>query len=115
MLREKDGLSRFFHSAEWFNSSYRDSPIGKRVQQTVFDTRFWEHARESVNIMEPMHHVLRAMDNESFPSLGSVHRSISKMKELIQQVSPKSHAWVHKIIDERWLKSMNALLYKEGM
>lgn len=48
-----------------------------------------------------MHHVLRAMDNESFPSLGFVHRSIGKMKELIQQEFLKSHALVHKIIDER--------------
>lgn len=43
------------------------------------------------------------------------HGSNNKMKELIRNASPLSHVWVHKIIDERWVKSMNATLNKANM
>lgn len=117
LLREKDRLSRFFHSTDWFNSHYRDSIVGQRVEKNYawYQVLGTSLTSDSINIMEPMHHILRAMDNESFQSLGSVHRSIGKMKELIQQVPLKSHALVHKIIDERWLSSMNAPFDKAGI
>lgn len=88
---ETDGLKNFFLSSEWMKHSIRDTIMGKNIKQIVCAHLFWDYARESITIMEPMHTALREMNNEKGPTLGLVYAYIllwkKKLKHLHQNIT----------------------------
>lgn len=55
LLLVKNVLQNFFKSTNWLESIVRYDHVGKLVKNVVLDNKFWEQAREAINIMNLMH------------------------------------------------------------
>ena len=86
-----------------------------RYEELALNYSFWERVRGVLAIIKHIYSVLRMVDNEVTPSMRSLYASIQMMKDAIQVRNPKSYQWVHKIIDDRWEKTLSHPLHKAGM
>ncbi|XP_077249199.1 uncharacterized protein LOC143888647 [Tasmannia lanceolata] len=102
MLDKKVGLKQLFSSNEWNEYKESRSVAGKRAEEIVGKPSFWDQCRTVVGILEPIVKVLRMLDGDKKPTMGSLYHAIRLMKEAIKAVAPRSYQGYHTIIDNRW-------------
>jgi hypothetical protein len=112
--KSKAGLRTLFTSSEWTTSNICSTQMGQKVEGIILSKSFWVKVQQSMDVMEPMYKVLRIVDSEERPTMGSVYPAIQIMKEAIEKSSPDSYMWVHRIIDERWKRTMDHPLHLAG-
>ncbi|XP_077247296.1 uncharacterized protein LOC143887072 [Tasmannia lanceolata] len=102
MLDKKVGLKQLFSSKELNEYKESRSVVGKRAEEIVGKPSFWDQYRTVVGILEPIVKVLRMVDGDKKPTMGSLYHAIRLMKEAIKAVAPRSYQDYHIIIDNRW-------------
>ncbi|KAJ7975024.1 hAT transposon superfamily [Quillaja saponaria] len=106
LLQHKNGLQRMMTSDEWAMSASSKDPIGKKVRQTLMDSKFWERAKKIVSIHAPIAKVLRIVDGEKLTTMPYVYAAMIKAKEQIQEIAPNSCKKYIDVIDERCRKQI---------
>ncbi|KAJ7947382.1 hAT dimerization domain-containing protein [Quillaja saponaria] len=99
-------LQRMMTSDEWAMSASSKDPIGKKVRQTLMDSKFWERAKKIVSIHAPIAKVLRMVDGEKLATMPYVYASMIKTKEQIQEIAPNYCKKYIDVIDERCRKQI---------
>ncbi|XP_077219376.1 uncharacterized protein LOC143853475 [Tasmannia lanceolata] len=106
MLDKKVGLKQLFSFKEWNECKESRSVAGKKAEEIVGRPSFWDHCRTIVGKLEPIVKVLRMVDGDKKPTMGSLYHAIQLMKEAIIVDAPRSNQGYHKIIDDRWTKML---------
>ncbi|XP_058106347.1 uncharacterized protein LOC131249559 [Magnolia sinica] len=99
-LKHKQGLRELFAAHDYVEWKKRLTKVTYRIEELVLGNSFWDKVRGVVGIIEPIYVVLRMVDNETNPSMGSLYPSIQLMKEAIMVKAPNAYKWVHAIIDD---------------
>ncbi|KAF8402156.1 hypothetical protein HHK36_013108 [Tetracentron sinense] len=89
----------------------RRTILANKVEDIVLNNKFWDKVDDTAAILEPIYRVLRVIDADKWPTMGSVYELMRVMKLSIKNVSPRGYKWVHKIIDARWDKTMEHPLH----
>jgi hypothetical protein len=106
------GLKQLFTSADWGSSNFRRGRDGQMVESIVLDHSFWQTVHKICSLLEPLYIVLRIVDTEVYPTMGSVYELMRRVKdELLQKQGAQ---WVIKIIDDRWFKTLQHNLHETG-
>ena len=74
---------------------------------------FWDKVRWALSILEPIYRVLRVVDNETYPNMGSLYEAFIFMKESITK-NVKGAQWEITIIDNRWKNMLRHPLHAAG-
>ncbi|XP_058091145.1 uncharacterized protein LOC131237418 [Magnolia sinica] len=114
LLKHKQGLRELFASHDYVEWKKRLTKVTYRIEELVLGNSFWDKVRGVVGIIEPIYVVLRMVDNETNPSMGSLYPSIQLMKEAIMVKAPNAYKWVHAIIDDRWERTLSHPLHQAG-
>ncbi|XP_077249140.1 uncharacterized protein LOC143888581 [Tasmannia lanceolata] len=102
MLDKKVGLKQLFSSSEW--NDYRESKSAARqkAEGLVGSPTFWQNCKTIIDILEPRVRVLRMVDGDKKPTMGSMYHAIELMKGEVQTTATRAFQGYHKIIDTRW-------------
>ena len=87
--------------------------MGKQIESLVLNYNFWDQVAKVCKLYEFIYRVLRIVDTEVWPTLGVIFEAIKVMKEAIQ-LEGKSVNWVLKIINDRWVKTLEHPLHATG-
>ncbi|KAF7824622.1 zf-BED domain-containing protein/DUF659 domain-containing protein/Dimer_Tnp_hAT domain-containing protein [Senna tora] len=118
LFDNKTPLVTMFSSAQWKSNRFASTEDGRKVEQVVLDSRFWENVLVCLKAAAPLIKVLCLIDADDKPTMGFIYEEMDKAKEKIQanfKNVKKSYEPIWKIIDERWetqlLKSLHAAAY----
>ena len=65
-------------------------PMGKRVQATILDAKFWEKSKRVVNIYAPIAKVLKMVDGERRATMPYIYEAMMRARKAIAEIAPKS-------------------------
>ncbi|XP_077242611.1 uncharacterized protein LOC143883140 [Tasmannia lanceolata] len=102
MLDKKVGLKQLFSSREWNDYRESKSAAGQKAEGLVGSPTFCQNCKTIVDILEPIVRVLRMVDGDKRPTMGSMYHAIELMKGAVQTTATRSLQGYHKIIDTRW-------------
>ncbi|XP_058090547.1 uncharacterized protein LOC131236974 [Magnolia sinica] len=94
---------------EW---NQRKTEGAKTCSKIVLFDSFWDKIHNVVSFLHPMYKVLRAVDNEMWPPMGSMYELMRIMSEGIMTTIPNSYQWVISIIDHRWTRALENPLHQ---
>ena len=115
ILEHKSGLQRMFTSDDWAMSAGTKDPMGKRVQATILDAKFWEKSKQVVNIHAPIAKVLKMVDGERRATMPYVYEAMMRARKAIAEIAPKSCKKYLDIVDARWKKQIIRPIHMVGM
>ncbi|XP_052200522.1 uncharacterized protein LOC127806938 [Diospyros lotus] len=101
----KGALMTMFTSNSWKSSRFVSQQDGRRVQQTVLDSRFWKNIIHCLKAALPLVKVLRLVDSDEKPAMGFIYVEMDRAKEKIKanfNNVKKNFEPILKIVDERW-------------
>lgn len=112
LYRKMIGLKQLFTCTDWGNSNFRRGEAGQQVESIVLDHSFWQQVLKICGLLEPLYLVLRVVDTEVYPTMGSVYELMRRVKE--ELLLKHGARWVVKIIDDRWFKTLQHDLHAAG-
>ena len=115
ILEHKSGLQRMFTSDDWGMSAGSRDPVGKRVQATILDAKFWEKAKIVVDIHAPIAKVLKMVDGERRATMPYVYEAMIRARHAITEIAPKSCKKYLDIVDARWKKQIIQPIHMANM
>ncbi|XP_052176679.1 uncharacterized protein LOC127790982 [Diospyros lotus] len=80
----KGALMTMFISNSWKSSRFVSQQDGRRVQQTVLDSRFWKNMIHCLKAALPLVKVLRLVDSDEKPTMGFIYVEMDRAKEKIK-------------------------------
>ena len=80
--------------------------MGKRVQSTILDAKFWEKSKQVINIHSPIAKVLKMVDGERRATMSYVYEAMMCARKAIAEITPKSCKKYLDIVDARWKKQI---------
>ena len=114
ILEQKNGLQRMFTSEDWSRIAAAKDPIGKRVQGTILNPKFWETAKNVLNMHTPIARVLRMVDEERKATMPYVYEAMKRARQAVKDAAPKSCKKYLDIIDARWKKQIIQHIHMAG-
>ncbi|XP_058084226.1 uncharacterized protein LOC131231891 [Magnolia sinica] len=112
LLKHRQGLQELFASHDYEEWKKRLTKVTWRIEEPVLRNEFWDRMRNMLGILEPISIVLRMVDNETNPTMGSLYPSIQLRKEAMVAKAPNAYKWVHAIIHDRWEKTLSHPLHQ---
>ncbi|KAK9133127.1 hypothetical protein Scep_012655 [Stephania cephalantha] len=79
LLEEKQGLKEMFASREWKNYEHNRTTQARQIEDLVASSKFWDDARRIAQSTEPISKVLRLVDGDKKPIIGSLYEAIRLM------------------------------------
>ncbi|XP_022635871.1 uncharacterized protein LOC106758329 [Vigna radiata var. radiata] len=110
----KASLLTMFSSEEWKTSKFGTSQEGRKVENVVLDSRFWNNVSTCLKVAAPLMVVLRLVDSDVKPAMGFIYEEMDSAKEKIRSNFnniKKSYEEVWKIIDARWNNQLHRPLH----
>ncbi|XP_022631719.1 uncharacterized protein LOC106776767 [Vigna radiata var. radiata] len=110
----KASLLTMFSSEEWKTSKFGTSQEGRKVENVVLDSRFWNNVSTCLKVAAPLMVVLRLVDSDVKPAMGFIYEEMDSAKEKIRSNFnniKKSYEEVWKIIDAQWDNQLHRPLH----
>lgn len=111
-------LCTLFVGEWWVKNRFSKEAGGIRTARIVAKQSFWDDLYFACQVMAPLVDVVRMVDVEEKPSMGSVYEAMDVAKEQIRKIlegSPMSVVQrVWKMIDERWNEQLHHPLHAAG-
>ncbi|MQM11229.1 hypothetical protein Taro_044134 [Colocasia esculenta] len=85
---------------------------GKKVEDIVNSSNFWDRVFKLVQIIEPLYEVLRVVGGDRRPSIGLVYAKLEAAKKKICEVSPRHTHLVLDVVEDRWDRQMSRDLHR---
>ncbi|XP_058097309.1 uncharacterized protein LOC131242586 [Magnolia sinica] len=112
LYRHRVGLRNLFRSERYMEWNQKKTEGAKICSNIVLSDAFWDKVHNVVSFLHPMYKVLRAVDNEMWPSMGSMYELMRIMRQGIMTAIPTSYQWVIDIIDRRWTGTLEHPLHQ---
>jgi phosphoribosyl-ATP pyrophosphohydrolase len=73
-------LMTMFTSKQWSSCRFARIEEGKRIQNCVFDSRFWHDVTICIKAVYPLIKVLRLVDSDEKPTMGFIYKAMDEAK-----------------------------------
>ncbi|MQL68097.1 hypothetical protein Taro_000413 [Colocasia esculenta] len=100
-----------FRGDKWLQNTFAGTSDGKKVEDIVNSSNFWDRVFKLVQIIEPLYEVLRVVDGDRRPSIGLVYAKLEAAKKKIREVSPRYAHLVLDVVEDRWDRQMTYYLH----
>ncbi|XP_058755022.1 uncharacterized protein LOC131628172 [Vicia villosa] len=113
----KAKIRTMFTSEEWLNLNASKEVKGKKAAAIVLQVSFWEDIVYTLKAMGPLVKVLRLVDNEKRPAMGSIYHAMLEAKEFIQRNfnnNENKYKDIIDIVDRRWSIQLHHPLHAAG-
>lgn len=110
---QEDNLKHMLSHTDWSSSVHSRCPEAQAIKSLLYLERFWKHAREAVNISEPLVKILRIVDGD-MPAMGYIYEGIEKAKDTIKthyKGNEEKYMPIWDIIDRRWNMQLYSSLH----
>ena len=114
ILSNKAGLKRMFTSTQWSKNKESKTSTGKRVEELVLSSKFWDACARACRIMEPVVQVLRMVDGDKKPTMPSIYMALGLMKEKVRENAGRAATQYMNIINDRWDAMLSLPIHKAG-
>ncbi|VFQ83330.1 unnamed protein product [Cuscuta campestris] len=114
MYIHKDALRGLFVCEDWNRSKLAKTEAGKRVQDIVLSTRFWNTVEDCIRASQPLLVVLRIVDGDERPAITEVMPAMDMAKKKITEAFQNKKVLLNKmitIIEDCWQDQMGQKLY----
>ncbi|ERN08830.1 hypothetical protein AMTR_s00015p00025090 [Amborella trichopoda] len=95
LLVNKVGLRSMIRSNEWQTDRAAMSQLGRQVETTLLDRRFWAQCNNVVSVTEPLVRVLRLSDSDDKPAMGFLFDAMRCVREAILE----NNIWTEEILE----------------
>nr|DAD29111.1 TPA_asm: hypothetical protein HUJ06_030579 [Nelumbo nucifera] len=85
--KHRQGLRNLFNSREWEECGISKKPESRKVEEVVYSNSFWDSMHTAINILVPIYKILRMVDGDTWPTMGSMYEAIRLMKESIRAIT----------------------------
>jgi hypothetical protein len=113
----KAKIRTMFTSQEWLNLNASKEVKGKKAAAIVLQVSFWDDIVFALKAMGPLVKVLRLVDNEKRPAMGSIYQAMVEARENIVvnfNNNESKYKQVIDIVDRRWSIQLHHPLHAAG-
>ncbi|XP_043723450.1 uncharacterized protein LOC122670575 [Telopea speciosissima] len=114
LLKYNSALMRLFVCDDWNKSKLSKTEIGKKVEDTVLATKFWNGVRDCLRASQPILVVLKLILADEKPAMPEIYVAMEVAKKRIKQnFGNRESLWkkVITIVDKQWECQMEQPLY----
>lgn len=117
MLDNKVGLRATFTSQGWEDCPERRTSTGRKVEDLINSSRFWDGCERVVAVMEPIVLVLRMVDGDKKPTMPSIYAAVTLLKEKVELAAAGTRKGnkYGKIVEDRKREHFSHLIHRAGM
>ncbi|XP_020525747.1 uncharacterized protein LOC110007658 [Amborella trichopoda] len=95
ILVNKAGLRSMIRSNEWQTDKAAMSQLGRQVETTLLNKRFWARCNHVVSVTKPLEWALRLSDSDDKPAMGFLFDAMRRAGEAIFE----NNIWNEEILD----------------
>ncbi|PNY14079.1 hypothetical protein L195_g010751, partial [Trifolium pratense] len=113
----KAKIRTMFTSEEWSKLNASKESKGKKIAAIVLQVSFWDDVAFALRAMGPLVKVLRLVDNEKKPAMGSIYQAMVEAKENIMNNfnnNESKYKQVIDIVERRWSIQLHHPLHAVG-